>query len=104
MSKSKRFEVRMTPEEYETISKKAQKAKLSMSEFVLMSCLGKQIFVVEGLDKLLKEHKAQGRNLNQLTKLAQSGAVSVAGLEEINTSYKEIYCLLYNMYQRRRWR
>ena len=104
MSKSKRFEVRMTPEEYETISQKAKKVKLSMSAFILMSCLGKQIFVVEGLDDLLKEHKAQGRNLNQLTKLAQSGAVAVAGLEEINTSYKEIYSLLYSMYQRRRWR
>ena len=43
----------------------------------IYSGLGKEIVRVEGLDGVLSELKAQGRNLNQLTTLANMGRISV---------------------------
>ena len=104
MSKSKRLEVRMTPEEYETISQKAEKAKLSMSAFVLKSCLNKQIFVIDGLDEVIRQQKYIGNNLNQLTRAVQSGTVSVIGLNDMVSDHHQIFEALNEMLKRRRWR
>lgn len=104
MIKSKRFEVRMTPEEYEIISQKAKKAKLSMSAFIISSCLGKQIFVIDGLNEVIKQQKHIGNNLNQLTKLAQSGSISAIGLNDMVTDHRQIFDALNEMLKRRRWR
>ena len=38
---------------------------MNFTEFVTRSALNKQITVVDGLPKILKEVKAIGRNLNQ---------------------------------------
>ena len=42
---------------------------MNFTEFITASALNKRITVIEGLDGVLKEQKAIGRNLNQLTTL-----------------------------------
>ena len=46
---------------------------------------------MEGLDKVLSELKAQGRNLNQLTTLANMGKVTVLKGDTLAENYGKIY-------------
>ena len=46
---------------------------------------------VEGLEQVLSELKAQGRNLNQLTTLANMGRVSVVKGDTLAENYGKIY-------------
>ncbi len=52
--------------------------------------LGKKIVRVEGLDKVLSELKAQGRNLNQLTTLANMGKVTVVYGDRLAEGYAQV--------------
>ena len=65
--------IRCTDEEYERIHNKAQRHKLSLSDFILRSTLDKKIVVADGLDEVAKQQKAIGRNLNQIAMLAHEG-------------------------------
>ena len=55
--------IRCTDDEYERIHNKAQRYKLSLSDFVLGSALDKKIVVVDGLGEVAKQQKAIGRNM-----------------------------------------
>ncbi len=46
---------------------------------------------MEGLEQVLSELKAQGRNLNQLTTLANMGRVSVVKGDALAENYGKIY-------------
>lgn len=63
-NKTKMVTMRFRENDYETIKKKADKAKMNFTEFVTRSALNKPVTVINGLDKVLKEQKAIGRNLN----------------------------------------
>lgn len=39
---------------------------MTMTDYIVQCALGKEIVRVDGLDEILSELKAQGRNLNQL--------------------------------------
>ena len=45
---------------------------------------------MEGLDKVLSELKAQGRNLNQLTTLANMGKITVVYGDKLAESYAQV--------------
>ena len=45
---------------------------------------------MEGLDKVLSELKAQGRNLNQLTTLANMGRITAVNVREACALYADI--------------
>lgn len=50
--------IRCTDDEYQRIHNKAQRHKLSLSDFVLRSAMDKKIIVADGLDELIEQHKA----------------------------------------------
>ena len=52
--------------------------------------LGKKVVYVDGLDKVLTELKAQGRNLNQLTTLANMGKSTMVYGDRLAESYQQI--------------
>ena len=52
--------------------------------------LGKKIVRVDGLDQVLSELKAQGRNLNQLTTLANMGKIAVVYGDRLAEGYGQI--------------
>jgi hypothetical protein len=74
------FSIRIASGDLDTIKQKAKQARLSQSDYVTRCCLGRQVVVVEDLKEVLKQQRAIGNNLNQLTMLANMGRVSVANL------------------------
>jgi hypothetical protein len=51
--------------------------------------------VVDGLDKVLIELKAIGKNLNQLTTLCNMGRITCLDLTEIKSSFGAVFDYLY---------
>ena len=81
------FCFRLSESDYLRIHIRAEKAKLSMSAFILSTALGKEIIIVEGFEKSLAELKAIGRNLNQLTTLCNMGKIQALELAEIKQQF-----------------
>ena len=82
---------------------KAEQAKLTLTEYVTQCALGKQIFVIDGLDEVLRKQKAIGRNLNRLTVLSNMGKISSVNLERLTEEYAELNRTLTEMLDRKRW-
>ena len=83
--------MRVTPRTKKTIQELAQSAGLTVTDYLCYSGLGKEIVQVEGLEQVLSELKAQGRNLNQLTTLANMGRVTVLKGDALAENYGKIY-------------
>lgn len=64
---------------------------MNFTEFVTRSALDKPIIIIDGLDKVLKEQKAIGRNLNQLTMLCNMGKIVCPDLSEMIDRYSATY-------------
>ncbi len=90
-NKTKMVTMRFSENDYETIKQKADKAKMNFTEFVTRSALNKPVTVINGLDKVLKEQKAIGRNLNQLTMLCNMGKIVCPELSEMIDQYSAVY-------------
>ena len=78
---------RMTPEVKQQLQERAQDAHMTLTNYLIICGLGQEIVRVEGLDAVLSELKAQGRNLNQLTTLANMGRLTVLRGDELIDSY-----------------
>jgi len=81
------FCFRLSEQDYLRIQTRAEKAKLSMSAFILSNALNKEIIIVEGLTEYLKELKSIGRNLNQLTTLCNMGKIKTLELNELKRQF-----------------
>lgn len=95
--------IRISEVDLQKIHHKAQQAKLSLTDYVTRCCLGKQITVIEGLDEVVRQQKAIGRNLNQLTTLANMGRISSVYLKDVTEQYSQVNDLLSDILIRRRW-
>ena len=82
--------IRCTDNEYERIHSKAQRHKLSLSDFVIRSALDKEIIVADGLDEVAKQQKAIGRNLNQIAMLAHEGRLHSVRLDELVEQHRSV--------------
>ncbi len=78
---------RMTPEVKKRLQERAQDAEMTLTMYLTICGLGQKIVQVEGLDAVLAELKAQGRNLNQLTTLANMGRLTVLRSDDLINSY-----------------
>lgn len=95
--------IRISEENLAAIHRKAEQADMTFTDYVTKACLGKQIVVIDGLDDVLRQQKAIGRNLNQLTMLCNMGRVSVASLAGMKEQYAEISAALTELLERKRW-
>ena len=91
VKKSEIITLRVTPRTKQTIQELAQSAGLTVTDYLCYSGLGKEIVQVEGLEQVLSELKAQGRNLNQLTTLANMGRVTVLKGDALAENNGKIY-------------
>ena len=78
-------------------------ADMTLIEYITDCCLGKQIVVIDGLDEVIRQQKAIGRNLNQLTTLANMGRVKAVYLQELTEAYTSVSALLSDILKRKRW-
>lgn len=92
--------MRFRESEYEAIKRKADKANLNFTEFVTRSALDKPIVIIDGLGNVLKEQKAIGRNLNQLTTLCNMGKINCPDLTEMIAGYSAVYDRLNDITER----
>ncbi len=93
MKREKKTEIitlRVTPQVKERIRAKAQELGLTVTDYLCLCGLGKRIVQVDGLDQVLSELKAQGRNLNQLTTLANMGKITVVYGDRLAESYAQV--------------
>ncbi len=72
------------------LQQRAQDADMTLTDYLCICGLGQEIVRVDGLDKVLSELKAQGRNLNQLTTLANMGRISVLRSDELIDKYTDL--------------
>ena len=82
--------IRCPDNEYERIHNKAERHKLSLSDFVLRSALDKKIVVADGLDEVAKQQKSIGRNLNQIAMLTHEGRLHSVRLDELLEQHKAV--------------
>ncbi|MPN18349.1 hypothetical protein SDC9_165709 [bioreactor metagenome] len=62
-----------------------------MTEFLERAITDKDVVVVDGVQELISELKAIGRNLNQLTMLANMGKVDTVYLADTKAQLSNIY-------------
>lgn len=74
---------------------------MNFTEFITRSALNKQITIVDGLPEILKEVKAIGRNLNQLTTLCNMGKIICPELSELKEQYSNAVVMLDEIARRR---
>lgn len=97
MKKGKQFSIRISEQDLETIRRKAAQAHMSQSDYVISCCLGKKIIILDGLKEVLRQQKAIGNNLNQLTVLANMGKVQFANLDSAVQEFSKINTALRKM-------
>ena len=93
MQREKKTEIitlRVTSKTKDRIRAKAQELGLTVTDYLCLCGLGKKIVRVDGLDQVLSELKAQGRNLNQLTTLANMGKITLVYGDRLAESYGQV--------------
>ena len=93
MQREKKTEIitlRVTPQTKDRIRAKARELNLTVTDYLCLCGLGKRIVRMDGLDKVLSELKAQGRNINQLTTLANMGKIAVVYGDRLAEGYGQI--------------
>ena len=93
MQREKKTEIitlRVAPQTKDRIRNKAQEFGLTVTDYLCLCGLGKRIVRVDGLDQVLSELKAQGRNLNQLTTLANMGKITLVYGDRLAESYGQV--------------
>ena len=103
LNKDRKLSIRVSTNDLDSIKRKADQVKLSLTEYVTKCCLNKQIVRIEGLDSVLKEQKAIGRNLNQLSVLANIGRLDAVNLTSVLDKFTEVQRSLQEMLERKRW-
>lgn len=99
--KSRKLSIRISDADWQQVHDKAEQTDLTLTEYITACCLGKRIVVIDGLDEVIRQQKAIGRNLNQLTTLANMGKVRTVYLKELTDAYAQVSSLLSDLLQAR---
>lgn len=67
---------------------------MTVTAYLVQCGLGKKIVQVDGLQEILSELKAQGRNINQLAVLANMGRINDLQTETLVNAYTKVYAVL----------
>lgn len=83
--------IRMSEEELELIRKKADKANMTFSNYIISSAINKEIIIIDGIKDFSRQLSKVGTNLNQLTILCHQGKVNCLDITSVNNVLKEIW-------------
>ena len=92
--------IRCTEDEYQRIHNKAEKYGLRVNDFIIRSALGKKIIVADGINEIVKQQKAIGRNLNQIAILANMDRLTVVNLQPLLDEHQTVTALLRDVLRR----
>ena len=101
--KSKRITLRVSDVDWQKLHDKATAARMTLTEYLTACGLQKELVIVDGLEEVIRQQKGIGRNLNQLTTLANMGKVKTVYLQELTDAYAQVSSLLSEILKRRRW-
>ena len=101
--KDRKLSIRISEEDLRTLHHKAARVKMTLTEYITKCSLGKQIFIINGLEEVIRQQKAIGRNLNQLTTLCNMGKVSCTNLQPLTDEYVKLNQTLTELLDRKRW-
>ena len=82
--------IRCTEEESRRVHELAEKHGLRLNDFIMRCALGKKIVVATGIDEIVRQQKAIGRNLNQIAMLAHEGRLHSVRLDELLEQHKAV--------------
>ena len=99
MPKDKKINIRLTEKEKSIIEIKAKKFNMTITKFIVSSCLKDKIVIVNGLDKVDTELRRIGNNINQLTRLANEKIITVIDFKELRMEVNHIWQLLKQLVQ-----
>ena len=102
--RNKSIPIRVTEGELKQIDKKAAKARLSRTDYLINCALGKEITLIEDIKPLLTEMRRIGNNLNQQTKLANIGKINAVNLEETLAALDRMYQVIHTLLAKNRGR
>lgn len=102
--RNKSIPIRVTEDELKQIDKKAAKARLSRTDYLINCALGKEITLIEDIKPLLTEMRRIGNNLNQQTKLANMGKINAVNLEETLAALDRMYQVIHTLLAKNRGR
>ena len=100
MPKDKKINIRLTEKEKSIIELKAKKLNMTITKFIVSSCLKDKIVIVNGLDKVDTELRRIGNNINQLTRLANEKIITIIDLKELRMEVNNIWQLLKQLVQK----
>lgn len=100
MHKDKKINIRLTEKEKSIIEVKAKKLNMTITKFIISSCLKDKIVIVNGLDRVDTELRRIGNNINQLTRLANEKIITVIDLKELRMEVNNIWQLLKQLVQK----
>ena len=100
MPKDKKINIRLTEKEKSIIEVKAKKLNMTITKFIVSSCLKDKIVIVKGLDRVDSELRRIGNNINQLTRLANEKIITVIDLKELRMEVNNIWQLLKQLVQK----
>ena len=89
--RDKTLTIRLTESEKMIIEKKASKAKLNLTEYIISVSSKSKISVTEDTKPLLLELKRIGNNINQIAMKINSGVVSSYNFDEVISLQRKIY-------------
>ena len=101
MKKTCRFELRMTRDEMQDLTKKARKAGLTKGAFLRAAIAGKRIYEAPSADvpTLIMEVRRVGYNIDQILKLANArGLLDVPRLREALEENRRVEKLIASAY------
>ena len=101
--KNKRITLRVSDADWQKLHEKATAARMTLTEYLTTCGLQKEIVIIDGLEEVVRQQKGIGRNLNQLTTLANMGKVNTVYLQELTDAYAQVSSLLSDILKRRRW-
>ncbi len=100
MNKNKRINIRLTEKEKKLIELKAKKCNMTVTKYIISSCLKDNIIVIDGLNKVDTELRRIGNNINQLTRLSNERIISAVDLKEARMEVNNIWQLLKQLVQK----
>lgn len=100
MPKDKKINIRLSEKEKNIIEVKAKKLNMTITKFIISSCLKDKIVIVNELDKVGTELRRIGNNINQLTRLANEKIITVIDLKELRIEVNNIWQLLKQLAQK----